>query len=38
MNDYRCIKCHKLLCVGDIEDGRIEVKCSKCGKINIIDK
>lgn len=34
--DVRCKKCKKLLCRSNLR-GRIEIKCSRCGLINVMD-
>ena len=34
--DYHCF-CGKLLCKGAIFDGEIQIKCKRCGKIQIIE-
>ena len=33
--DHRC-SCGKLLCRGFIRDGEIEIKCKRCGRLNLI--
>ncbi len=33
--DYRCQSCNKLLFKGNIEKGVVEVKCDKCGTVNV---
>jgi len=37
MKEYRCKFCHRLLGKIDITDGKIEVKCPKCGKENTLE-
>jgi phage FluMu protein Com len=34
-SDHRC-DCGKLLCKGFIYDGEIEIKCKRCGSLNVI--
>ena len=34
--EYRCKFCHKLLGKGEIQEGQLEIKCSKCGKFNLV--
>lgn len=31
-----CTNCGKTLCKGTVESGVIEIKCTKCGSINIL--
>lgn len=33
-NEHRCIKCNKLLALGDIHSTRIEIKCPRCREYN----
>lgn len=35
MNDIRCAKCAKKLAEGQIEQGELAIKCSRCGNINL---
>lgn len=32
--EHRCIKCHKLLAIGELKSTQIEIKCSRCKQIN----
>ena len=36
MLEYRCKKCGRLLFKADLEKCVIEVKCGKCGLLNVI--
>jgi len=33
--EYRCIDCKKLMFKGFLIESEIEVKCKKCGKLNL---
>lgn len=33
-NEYRCLQCGKLLAKGDVFDAALEIKCSRCGRLN----
>lgn len=33
--NYRCGNCTKLLFKGDVLEGVVEIKCSKCGTISV---
>lgn len=37
MKDFRCKKCNKLLAKEKI-NGTLEIKCTRCGTINVIKK
>lgn len=38
LDDYRC-ECGRLLFKGSLQPGcRIEIKCKKCGEVNVIDE
>lgn len=32
--EHRCVKCNKLLALGDLESPAVEIKCSRCKHIN----
>ena len=32
--EYRCIKCNKLLAIGELGSPAVEIKCSRCKQIN----
>ena len=32
--EYRCIKCDKLLMIGELSSAAVEIKCSRCKHIN----
>ncbi len=33
-SEYRCLECGKLLARGDIFSASLEIKCTRCGKLN----
>ena len=33
---YECQHCNKLLAVGKIMDGKVEIKCPRCKEVNCI--
>ncbi len=35
LSEYRCKNCNKLFFKGAIEDKPLEIKCGKCGVMNI---
>jgi len=38
MKEYRCKFCKKLLGKEEIKRGQLEIKCSKCGKVNTLNR
>lgn len=36
MKELRCVKCNKLLAKEEKLQGKLEIKCSRCNKLNII--
>jgi len=34
LQEFRCQRCHTLLCKEDIESGEIEIKCYRCNYLN----
>ena len=37
MNDFICSNCGKKLAELKLQEGKIEIKCSKCGTFNTIE-
>ena len=36
LNEYRCLGCGKLLARGDVFSAALEIKCTRCGKLNAL--